>query len=122
MVETINVITEPLEPFLYTKQWLSKSPLPPKTLKSRIARTSNSSEQQQFHQTVKNHDIQLNNSQPKGFKETSFKEQVSGKFFLIFFIYIQRCQLLLFFIDFLYLIRYLRATFELYNDFIIINS
>lgn len=84
MVETINVITEPLEPFLYTKQWLSKSPLPPKTLKSRIARTSNSSEQQQFHQTVKNHDIQLNNSQPKGFKETSFKEQVSGKFFLVF--------------------------------------
>lgn len=84
MVKTINVITEPLEPFLYTKEWLSKNPLPPRTLKSRISRANNSPKGQQFQHIVKNQDVQLNSSQPKNFKETSFKEQVSGNLLLLF--------------------------------------
>lgn len=75
MVETINVITEPLEPLLYTKEWLNKNPLPPRTLKSRISRANKSSKPQHI---VKNYDIQSNSSQLKSFEETSFKEQVSG--------------------------------------------
>ena len=72
------MFTEPLEPFLYTKRWLSRNPLPPRTLKSRISGAT-SSKQQKFDHSVKN-DNHLDISQSR-----SFKEQISGNFRFLHF-------------------------------------